>query len=53
MADLEYTYSRSTSMICTILKNKDKIKEIDASKSDKNIYAMVMYSQLKGCFSYG
>ncbi|PNF40558.1 hypothetical protein B7P43_G07603 [Cryptotermes secundus] len=32
MADLARTYSRSTSTICSILKNKDKIKEIDASK---------------------
>lgn len=32
VADLARTYNRSTSTICTILKNKDKIKEIDASK---------------------
>lgn len=32
VADLARIYNRSTSTICTILKNKDKIKEIDASK---------------------
>ncbi|CAL7938614.1 unnamed protein product [Xylocopa violacea] len=32
VADLARTYNRSTSTICTILKNKDKIKEVDASK---------------------
>ncbi|PNF24987.1 hypothetical protein B7P43_G08362 [Cryptotermes secundus] len=32
VADLACTYNRSTSTICTVLKNKDNIKEIDASK---------------------
>ncbi|PNF38621.1 hypothetical protein B7P43_G02309 [Cryptotermes secundus] len=32
VADLARTYNRPTSTICTILKNKDKIKETDASK---------------------
>lgn len=32
VADLARSYNRSTSTICTILKNKDKIKEINASK---------------------
>ncbi|PNF37109.1 hypothetical protein B7P43_G00502 [Cryptotermes secundus] len=32
VADLACTYSRSTSTICTILKNKNKTKETDASK---------------------
>ncbi|XP_043263000.1 tigger transposable element-derived protein 1-like [Colletes gigas] len=32
VADLARTYNRSTSTICTILKNKDKIMEVDASK---------------------
>ncbi|PNF13681.1 hypothetical protein B7P43_G16673 [Cryptotermes secundus] len=32
VADLARTYNRSTSTICTILKNKDKIKEMDVSK---------------------
>ncbi|PNF22690.1 hypothetical protein B7P43_G07148 [Cryptotermes secundus] len=32
VADLARTYNRSTSTICTILRNKDNIKEIDASK---------------------
>ncbi|GBM08269.1 Tigger transposable element-derived protein 1 [Araneus ventricosus] len=32
VADLARTYNRSTSTICTILKDKDRIKEVDASK---------------------
>lgn len=32
VAELARLYNRSTSTICTILKNKDKFKEIDASK---------------------
>ncbi|PNF29464.1 hypothetical protein B7P43_G04543 [Cryptotermes secundus] len=39
VADLARTYNRSTSTICTILKNKDKIKEIDASKGVTRISA--------------
>lgn len=39
VADLARRYNRSTSTICTILKNKDKILEIDASKGVTRISA--------------
>lgn len=39
VADLAHTYNRPTSTICTILKNKNKIKEIDASRGVTRISA--------------
>lgn len=39
VADLARTYNRSTSTISTILKNKEKIKEIDASQGVTRISA--------------
>lgn len=37
VADIAGIYSRPTSTICTILKNKDKIKEVDTSKEVSKI----------------
>ncbi|GBM20661.1 hypothetical protein AVEN_230245-1 [Araneus ventricosus] len=38
--NLALTYNRSTSTICKILKNKDRIKKIDASKGMTRILSM-------------
>ncbi|CAG5130830.1 unnamed protein product, partial [Candidula unifasciata] len=39
VADLACTCNQSTITICTIFKNKDKIKEIDATQRVTRIFA--------------
>ncbi|PNF29693.1 hypothetical protein B7P43_G13060 [Cryptotermes secundus] len=52
---LAHTYNQSTSTICTILKNKDKIKEIDASEGVARIsmQRLRILDDVESCSSYG
>lgn len=51
--DVSMSYNQSTSTICTILKNKDKIQEIDASREvrrivEKLLFILINKKQLQG-----
>ncbi|GBM33576.1 hypothetical protein AVEN_197325-1 [Araneus ventricosus] len=52
VTDLSRTCNRSTSGICTILKKKDFIQQIVASKGVTRILTQRL-TMLKGCFSWG